>query len=457
MNSKALETILKYGMIKDGDSVCVALSGGADSVSLFNFFVNNKETLGLSKVLACHLNHNLRGEESDRDEIFVRNLCEKHGAELIVRSLDINAMSEKCGKSIEETARDARYELFKEVHLDKNCKIATAHTLSDCMETALFNLARGTGLKGICGITPTRDYIIRPLIHCSRAEIEEYCEKEGLDYVTDSTNLGNDYTRNRIRHFVIPKLYEINPNAEQAFLRFFIQGEREQDFLDEETDKAFESIKKDGKFLRGKFLSCHEAVAYRLLAKILSNEGIDVSFLRLELLYKEIQSGTGTVQLNKDWYLKSEKEYFYLFKKSEDENISFIYEVKPKEIKEKVEFPITKCKKIVLTLIQCEQSIQFENFSNKDLKNCLDCDKISGVVLIRQRKDGDKIALNGRGCTKSLKKLFNEKKIPTEIRTQIPVISSGDKVIWVGGFGSDKTASIDKETKNYIKISVLEE
>ena len=457
MNNKAAETILRYKMIDEGDSVCIALSGGADSVSLYNFFVKNKEKLGLKNIYACHLNHNLRGNESDRDENFVRDICKKNHTELIVRSLDINKMSVECGKSVEETARDARYEFFRDVHIEKKCKIATAHTLSDCMETALFNLARGTGLKGICGITPVRDYIIRPLIHCSRAEIELYCEAENLEYVTDSTNLGDDYTRNRIRHYVIPKLYEINPNAEQAFLRFFIQGEREQDFLDKETDKIYDRVENHCKFNRKEFLSCHDAVGYRVLAKILSGKNIDVSFSRLELLYEEIKSGTGTVQLNKEWYLKSEKEYFYLCKKTEKEDISFFYEIEPLKIKEKAEFSIVKRKKIEFTLIQCEQSIQFENFSNKDLKNCLDCDKIGEVVYLRQRKDGDKISLRGRGCTKSLKKLFNENKIPIEKRNTIPVISTGDRVLWVEGFGADKTASLDKKTKNYIKISVLED
>ena len=457
MKDKITATIEKYEMINDGDSVCIALSGGADSVSLFNYFVENKNILKLKEIYACHLNHNLRGEESNRDEDYVRKLCAENNIKVFVKSMDINALCEKEGKSVEETARNARYDFFHEIHEKYNCKIATAHTLSDCMETAIFNMSRGTGTRGICGITPKRDYIIRPLIRCSRQEIEKYCYENQLIFVTDSTNNEDVYTRNRIRHGIIPKLYELNPSAEKAFMRLFEQCESEQSYLDMQTDIAYEKIKRDNIFIRKTFLSFHSAIAYRLLAKILSEYNVEVSFSGLELIYQYILKGTGAVQLNKNLYLKTNSEFFEI-----NDGVKTHIDYFEEPIKfEKDTFELEKSffgyKRVVFKLIQYEQSIKFENFLKKDLKNCLDYDRIKGDVFIRQKKEGDKITLSRRNCTKSLKKLFTEMKITEENKNKQFVISDSDGVIWVEGAGCSKSVEPSIETKNILKIIISED
>ncbi|MEG2144737.1 MAG: tRNA lysidine(34) synthetase TilS, partial [Oscillospiraceae bacterium] len=211
MQNKVLEAIEKYKLINLGDSVTVALSGGADSVALLLVLLKLQEKLGIS-IDACHVNHNLRGEEAKRDEAFCKELCEEKNVKLFIKSVDVLAYAKTNSVSTELAARELRYSALCQV---ANGKIATAHTLSDSVETALFNLARGTGLRGLMGINPCRDNIIRPLTLVGREEIEAFLASENQSFVNDSTNFKNDFARNKIRNKVIPVLKEINPSLEQ--------------------------------------------------------------------------------------------------------------------------------------------------------------------------------------------------------------------------------------------------
>ncbi|MDE5649348.1 MAG: tRNA lysidine(34) synthetase TilS, partial [Oscillospiraceae bacterium] len=215
MIDKIINTIEIYSMIKKGDRITAALSGGADSVCLLLVLKELSESYNIT-VDAIHINHCIRGEESDRDEEFCRSLCTKLHIPITVIRTDVPSAAAGSKKSLEETARDIRYETFKK-HAGKNGKIATAHTLSDNAETVILNLARGTGLKGLCGIPPVRDNIIRPLIEITRQQVEDCLKEQNQGFVTDSTNLSNDYTRNRIRHNIIPELLKINGGFYKTF------------------------------------------------------------------------------------------------------------------------------------------------------------------------------------------------------------------------------------------------
>ena len=210
-----INTIDEYGMIKKDDCITAALSGGADSVCLLIILkeLSDKYSFTLD---ALHINHCIRGKESDRDEEFCRNLCKKYDIPLTVIRTDVPAAAAESKKSLEETARDIRYKAF-EKHAGDKGKIATAHTVSDNAETVILNMARGTGLKGLCGIPPVRDNIIRPLIDVTRQQIEDYLKSMNQGFVTDSTNLSDDYTRNRIRHKIIPELLKINEGFYKTF------------------------------------------------------------------------------------------------------------------------------------------------------------------------------------------------------------------------------------------------
>ena len=218
MKNKIHEAIKRYNMIRRGDRILAALSGGADSVTLLHYLFIYKDILGIT-VEAAHVNHMLRGKEADRDELFCRSLCEDMGIKLHVKRADVRKIAKDKGLSEELCGRNIRYEFFDEIVNNSGMKIATAHTLSDSIETMIFNLARGTGLKGLCGIPPVRKNIIRPLINCYRSDIENYCKEHNLDYVTDSTNLEDDYSRNFIRHNILPQLKNINIEADKAIGR----------------------------------------------------------------------------------------------------------------------------------------------------------------------------------------------------------------------------------------------
>ena len=213
MNKKVTAFIEDNRLLENGDTVIVALSGGADSVTLLHILNSIKELYNLT-LRAAHLNHGIRGEEADRDEDFVRKLCESMGVPLDVRREDIPAIAKESGKSEELCGREVRYAFFDALCEQYGAKIATAHNRDDHAETVLWNLVRGAGLSGLCGIPVRRGGIIRPLLGCSRAQIEAYCAENQLAYVTDSTNLTAAYTRNRIRLEVMPILRQLNENAE---------------------------------------------------------------------------------------------------------------------------------------------------------------------------------------------------------------------------------------------------
>ena len=188
IENSVLSAIEQFSLLDASKNITVALSGGADSVALIYALYRLREKLGIT-LSAAHLNHMIRGEEALRDEEFVKKLCKKYEIPLFCERTDVPAFAKIQGLSLETAAREVRYGFLERV----NCGvIATAHTASDNLETVLFNLSRGTALKGLCGIPPKRGIFIRPLILASRSEIEDYCKKNNLDFVTDSTNLSDD-------------------------------------------------------------------------------------------------------------------------------------------------------------------------------------------------------------------------------------------------------------------------
>ncbi len=220
--------------------VLVGLSGGADSTALFTALCE----CGV-RVVAAHVNHGIRGDEAKRDAEFCRSLCQARGVEFCLLEADVPAEAKKSGESIEEAARRIRYAFFERIMLEKDIPLlATAHNADDNAETVILNLTRGSGTRGACGIPACRTVnggtLVRPLLNVSRAEIEEYCRENGLSYVTDSTNLCDDYTRNRIRHRVIPELKKLNPDFVTAVSRFCASAAEDCEYLDSAARRFLE-------------------------------------------------------------------------------------------------------------------------------------------------------------------------------------------------------------------------
>lgn len=292
LKNSVKNTIERYSMINKGDTVISALSGGADSVALLYVLYSLKNELGFS-LAACHVNHNLRGEESNGDERFVRRMCRFLDIPLYVASIKVNDLRQK-HDSLEECARRLRYEFFDSISRGK--LIATAHTASDNCETILINMVRGTALSGICGIPVKRDNIIRPLLYNTRGDIERYCTENSLDYVTDSTNLSDDYTRNKIRHKIVPLLREINPALFGAISRLSQSVSDDDRYLDKIAAQLMEKAHtQDDKYDVNVLYTAEECILRRIVTMLFRNNDIPLNMRAVESCVGIIRARQGKI------------------------------------------------------------------------------------------------------------------------------------------------------------------
>ena len=444
MLEKVKNTISKYDMLSPSDSVLVGLSGGADSVALLVCLTE----LGYN-VSAMHINHNLRGEESDRDERFCVELCKNLGIHLTVKSVDVKGYCQGNKLGIEEGARELRYRSFATAKTDKIC---TAHTLSDSVETMLINLIRGTALKGLCGVPNKRGNIVRPLIGCTREEVEAFLSERNIGYVTDSTNNSNDYTRNKIRHLVVPKLAEIskeqNGSLYQNISKTLNSIKLDEDYLSTEAENLLKRAQTDENVFDYEVIfSSHEAVLNRMLVMLLKRYEVEVSAAKLEDLKRACEEGK-KINLKKNVYASVKSGKLIITREKEKPQVYF-KEISFENTDKVSEFFLDRRVKICLIERDSKESNVHNMFTKKDI----DYDKIKGKIFLRNRKSGDKIRLAERGLTKSLKKLFNE-SIPLEERHKVAVLSDDDGVIYVEGFGADERVSADENTKRILEVEI---
>lgn len=246
MKEKVLETIKKYNLIKNGDKIVVAVSGGPDSMALLTILqkIKNEGSLGIDfEIVVAHVNHMIR-EEAVADEEYVKEYCQKNAIQFYSKSIDVQKIANNNKIGTEEAGRKARYEFFDEV-LDKtnSNKVAIAHNKNDKAETIIMNLLRGSGVSGLKGIEAKRGKYIRPLIECERYEIESYCEKENLNPRIDKTNFENEYTRNKIRNIAIPYIKkEFNPNIIETLNRMSDLISDEEEYVDKQVKKEYKIL-----------------------------------------------------------------------------------------------------------------------------------------------------------------------------------------------------------------------
>ena len=272
----------EFSAMKTAKTVVCGLSGGADSTALLLAVKELSEELGFAAA-ACHLNHGLRGEESDGDERFCTELCERLGIPLYKRHESVRDYAEK-HESLEETARKVRYDFFEDAlaFFGENSVLATAHNANDNAETVLLNLIRGTGLRGLCGIPTERGRIIRPLLDIPRAEIEEFLVENEQNYVTDKTNFSVIYTRNKVRAKILPEIIEINPSFLNTISRMTKNLRTDEDFFDNAAEKILAESKVEKGYSADKIDACPEPIKMRAVKKILSDGGIEPSALRIK-------------------------------------------------------------------------------------------------------------------------------------------------------------------------------
>ena len=244
MKQKVIETIKKYNLIKSGDKIVLGVSGGPDSITMLDILKDLKETMNF-EIYVVHVNHMIRGQDAINDQKYVENYCNKNNIEFYTKAIDVQEIAKSKKIGVEEAGRIARYEAFEEILKKTNSnKIATAHNKNDKVETIIMHILRGSGVSGLKGISPIRDNkFIKPLIECSREEIEKYCEINKLNPCIDKTNFENSYTRNKIRNIVIPYIKEqFNPNIVETIERLSEVISSEDEYISEITQKEYEKL-----------------------------------------------------------------------------------------------------------------------------------------------------------------------------------------------------------------------
>lgn len=433
MRDRVRRFIEENNLLKKGDKVIVALSGGADSVSLIHVLFSLKEEYVL-ELFAAHFNHGIRGDEANRDETFVTELCQHMQIPLYSERADVPTIAEKNGESEELCGRNLRYRFFNEV-AEKlgGAKVATAHHRDDNVETVLWNLARGSGIGGLSGIPVMRENIIRPLLCCSRADIETYCAENLLDYVTDSTNLSDDYTRNKIRHQVVPVLRELNPNVDESIAQTASLMREADSYLNkisiEELNKAKNSYGYDCE----KLLQLEPTIIKYAVKKVMEDVGAPINFHHITLIIEAMRT-KGAVNLGKGYTAICAQGILRLTK-SEGSTADFCVPF--------TEYIKTHGKRITVKNGQIADTHANEKIHNLLLNHAIPCDIITPDTVVRCRRAGDTFTDARRGVTKTLKKLMNELKIPRELRDTIPVVTDGSTVLWLQGYRTSAQAKAD--------------
>ena len=457
MTNKVIRTIKEHSMITKGDTVGVGLSGGADSVALLHVLVNIKEKLGIEQIKGIHIHHGIRGKEADRDLEFSKNFCEKLGVDFTCYYADIPAEAKKTGESIEECARRMRYNLFSK----SNCtKIATAHNLNDNMETVIFNMARGTSLSGLCGIPYVRDFYIRPLLDCTRSEIEDYLKEFELDYVTDSTNLCDDYTRNKIRHNVIPQLFEINPSFNVAFSNCLDSVKLANDYIMQSAVEVLEEIKdlEENCYWCSQIKDCNKAVKNQVVSLILKEQKVpDITKKYIDAVLHIVENG-GKASLGGSITANSDRKILFFGDVEDFEHFEILVENNSEQTKNSEGALILEQIQTPTGLISLDYLLKedLQNLNEFEMQDVIDCDKICGNLTIRNRIDGDSYCPLGR-VNKKLKKLFNEKGVSVYKRSRMLIISDEKGIVWTEYFGVAERCKIDKNTNNGVMIYVVGE
>lgn len=421
MNIDAIRDFCRrHDLLPEGCRVLCAVSGGADSVALLHFLAHEPEV----SVCCAHFNHRLRGEESERDEQFVRALCQNWGIPFFSESADVAATAKAQGRGLEDMARQLRYDFLQRCAAQQGCeRIATAHHADDNAETLLLNLARGAGLKGLCGIPPKRGNIVRPLLQTDRESILAYLAAHELAYVTDSSNASDDFARNRIRHHVLPVLREHNPAFAAAVSRSTELLREDEAYLSGEAERFIERHRDEKNSLPVAELMALPGPIYSRVLRQMCTPALEQQHVQAitMLCYNRAIRASADVP-----GLRVSKEFERLYFGAEDAPTLPEREVKPGETTPLPEIEAeVRCRRV-------EKSAEIhKSFNTFALKR----ERIVGVMTVGSRRDGAKVELAGRNCRKSLKKLFMEAGLPLNVRRSTPVFYDEEGVIAVSGFG----------------------
>lgn len=456
-----IKTVKKYRMFSGGEKIVVGVSGGIDSMVLLTLLQQFVEKFQ-GELVVAHLNHGLRGKESDHDESFVKNIAEAVGLSCITKKINVGDIALKEGLNLQDAARSARYSFFEEVLEDLGCdSIALGHNADDQAETMLMRIIRGSGIKGLGGIPPVRGVIIRPLIELTREDINAYATKNSINFTEDSSNIKTSYLRNKLRHQLIPTLKEYNPRICHELNLLSSINRDVESYLQDEVEKIFKKAicpeSEDGVavFLD---LSTFNKIPAALKAKVImkaverlmgSSSGLfSAHILDVESLALNGVSGR-SINLPKGLIVLL--EYGRLI---------FSCDARPKDdsfFKCLLNIPGDTIIQEAGIILRASKAIREGSNLKGDKKSIyLDMKLFSEPFEVRNFIAGDRIRIKGMSGRKKLKDLFIDEKVPPRLRRKIPILVSGSEILWVIGLRQSKFINTESFKGELIKVQSLD-
>lgn len=448
----------RHHMIEEGDLILCGVSGGADSICMLQLLYTMKGE-GSFQLAVCHVNHGIR-ETAARDQAYVEQFCREREIPFFCVTKDVPTLAKQTGKSLEEAGREARYEAFEQIAREINAtKIALAHTANDRAETQLYHLFRGTGIKGLASILPVRDRIIRPILCFQREEVEEYLAEEGISFMTDETNESDAYTRNRIRHHILPvATKEISGASVLHMAQTAAMCEQIEDYLSMETDalqKRAVKVKLNGfEISVEEVQNAHAVLQSRLchaLLLSLTPGAKDIGAVHVESLLELFSGATGK-QVSLPFGIEAIRQYeTVLLYKKEDKEEPLMLLVAMEKNQESAVYQyqgVTIAFRIFSRKKECE-------IAQNEYTKWFDYGKIKSLE-IRARQTGDTIALKGKEgmIHKSLKQYMIDEKIPKLMREKTIVLADGENILWVVGHRISEAYKISDATETILEVKV---
>lgn len=460
LKDTAKETIAEYKMLSRNDHVLIGLSGGPDSVCLSLVLDDLKENFNL-KLSAVYVDHGLRPDETDAEIAFCKEFCEAHGIGFSVKSVNVREYAETKGRNVQEAARELRYAAYEEVLYDVQATaIALGHNADDQAETLLMRLFRGSGRKGLSGIPPVRGKIIRPLIKVERSEIEEYLSgsshamspDSGRPYVIDSSNLKDDYLRNWLRNTLLKDVKQKNPSVIKDMCRTAEIIREEDDYLEIIVTKTLMRLisrKSAGTielFLRP-LETTEKPILRRLLRRAVhATESLrGISFVHIEDIIKLIKGGRAGDGLDLPREIRVIRDYSILKITSEKP-----VKIARYELESRGEVSI---KEAGLIIRSSPEERGAEPGDGK-FTVMLDADEIKFPLIIRSRAAGDCFFPFGFAKRKKLQDFFVDEKISRDRRDGVPIVVSGNDIIWVAGYRSDDRYKVTDKTEKIVRLEM---
>ncbi len=456
LQDKFTETVKEYGMLQPGETVLVAVSGGADSTALLNLLFEQRQALGISLHVA-HLNHLLRKGEAELDVKFVEGLAQRLGLPVTVEVVDVAALAKEAKLGVEEAARRARYQFFDRVAAKVGAtKIAVGHTADDNVETFLMRLLRGAGLKGLCGIPPKRGNIVRPLIKIWRRQIEDYVGALKLVPRRDHTNYESKYLRNSVRLKLIPQLKIYNLNIKEIILQTILLLTEDHLYLENKTARSLVEVvldQREGamKISIDKLKALELPIQGHLLRLAIENVKGDLAHLTFQHIHDILEK----LDSHEKWELHFPGRIFIVAERGE----LLICKEKPavaeaKPFRYTVEIPGEVMIEEIGRVLRAGFTDQQQLSNNPNLA-FIDYSALGKDLVVRSRSAGDRFSPLGLKGSKKLQDFFVDEKVPQEEREMVPIVESGGKIIWVGGLRIDDSARVKDGTAKIVRLELL--